>query len=411
MMSLLRNNMKMKNIFLAIIVLFLFQQVTCQQKPEDYLKAMSQLQMENYDSSLHYFNKAIAVNSSDYTAIFNRGMLYYAMSEFPAASKDFRLVNKRFPGKASLMLSKTEAKLNHLDIAIKYLREHLESNYKIPEKEILLDPDFNKLEGTLEWKKLWREKEWYRPNEIELQEARYLMNTEEHLEALNALQALEKQGSNRSLIFQYKAEIYLHTGNKKAAMEELTKSIKSDYRNLEALNLRANMYYEQDEFEDALSDCKNILRQNPASFEHYILSAKLKNELNDYDGALKDMNTYLELFPAAHNSFYETGNIHFAQGRYLNAIASYNRALGLYEGNANYYYARGRAYAATGTHKYAERDFSMSLDLDPLSADTWYAKGLTDMELGHREKACFDFRKAMQYGIFEARDYIEELCK
>jgi tetratricopeptide (TPR) repeat protein len=400
----------MKRYIIIILTLSIFQQSYCQKKSYDYLKARSHMGTENYDSSLYYYNRVIKSEPKNYDAIFQRGMVLYQLNMFPSAKRDFRQVNQRYKAKASLMLAKTELHLNHPEIAINFLREHLESPYRIPEKDILLDQEFGSLEETSLWNNLWREKEWYLPVEVELQEAKYLMASGDYLEALNIFQKLEKQALKKSLVHQYKGEIYMLTGNTKAALSELTKSIKSDYRNLEAIKLRAELYYESENYRDALSDCQNILRQDPASFEHYILSAKIKSELKDFDGALKDINIYRKIFSSADKGYYEEGNIHFLRGKYLNAITSYNHALELNEGEALYYYARGLSYAATSTHKYAVRDFSMSLDLDPVSADTWYAKGLTDIELGDKEAACFDFRKAAQYGIFKAREYVEVLC-
>lgn len=402
----------MRHIFAAILTLFLLQQtVVSQSNPDDYLKAMSLMTMKKYDSSLHYFNEVISSKPNDYDAIFQRGLAYYYLNNYPAANKDFRTVDQRYKGRASLMLAKTEIKLNHPDIAVNHLRKHLDSRYKLPEQEILLDPDLAAIENTSAWKQLWKEKEWYQPIDKQLQEARYLMSIDENLEALNLLTTLEKQGSKRTLVHQYKAEIYLATGNNKAAEEELTKSIKFDFRNLDAVKLRAELYYKGGAYEDALNDCQNILRQEPSSFEHYILSARLNTALKNYDKALENIETYKRLFPGADEAYYEEAKIHFANKKYLNAISALNKALELEDGEAKYYYARGLAYAETGTHKYAARDFSMSLDLDPLSADTWFAKGLTDMELGDKNAACFDFRKALQYDNFEAREYIERICK
>ncbi|MDX2413803.1 MAG: tetratricopeptide repeat protein [Bacteroidales bacterium] len=401
----------MKRFILIILAIGIFQQSYCQKKSFDYLKARSHMEMENYDSALYYFNRLINKVPKNFTAIYERGMVHYYLNMFPSADKDFRLVNQRYKERASLMLAKTELRLNHPEIAIKYLREHLESSYRIPEKDLLLDPELSSLEGTSLWNELWREKEWYLPVEVEIQEARYMMNSGNHLEALNILQKLEKQGLKRSQIYQCKAEIYLLTGNVKAAESELTKSVKANYRNLEAVKMRASLYYESGDYEDALADCENILRQDPASFDLLILSAKTKSKLEDHEGALKNITLYRAMFPNDDKGFYEEGNIYFAQGKYLKAIPCFNHALDLNKGEATYYYARGLSYAASNTHKYAVKDFSMSLDLDPLSAEAWYAKGLTEIELGDMEAACFAFRRATQYGIVKARAQVEKLCK
>ncbi len=67
----------MRNLFAAILFLFLVQQtVVCQSTSSDYLKARSLLAMEQYDSSLHSLNKVIRYQGNDYDAIYYRGLTY-----------------------------------------------------------------------------------------------------------------------------------------------------------------------------------------------------------------------------------------------------------------------------------------------------------------------------------------------
>jgi Flp pilus assembly protein TadD len=103
--------------------------------------------------------------------------------------------------------------------------------------------------------------------------------------------------------------------------------------------------------------------------------------------------------------------IQFNHGRYLGAIQSFNKALSLDKGKAEYYFARGRTYAATGTTMYAEKDMSMALDLDPLNGQIWYEKGKLAEKLGTIENACFCYRKAFQYGIYEAGELLNQRCQ
>jgi tetratricopeptide (TPR) repeat protein len=101
----------------------------------------------------------------------------------------------------------------------------------------------------------------------------------------------------------------------------------------------------------------------------------------------------------------------FEHRKYLDAIQSFNRALEMENGEAEYYFARGRTYTATGTTRYAERDMSMALDLDPYNGKIWFERGKLAEKMGDRAGACQYFRKAYQYGIFEAGEWIEQSCK
>jgi len=308
------------------------------------------------------------------------------------------------------MLAKTEVRLNHPEIAVKYLREHLSSYYKAAEKEILLDRDLSKLESTKAWKSLWQEKTWYTPFDKELQEALYLRSQGDYLQAINHLSKLDQRGFKRSEVNQYLAEIYLDLNNQKAAEEALNKSLNADSRNMESLKLRIDLYLNKGKYEDARKDCDRLLRQAPDAFDHYLVSGRINSILGNYKEAIDRVEFYLQIYPGSHRAYNEKGLIHYHEGRYLDALKSYNRALKSYEGSAEYFYNRGRAYVATGTYNFATKDFSMALDLEPTDPDTWFYKGLSEMEQGDTEKACFSFRKALQYGKHEATAYITKTC-
>ena len=238
----------------------------------------------------------------------------------------------------------------------------------------------------------------------------YLKDNGEELEAINRLRSLDKKGYKRSQVNQQLAELYLKSGNKKAALDALDQSISSDTRNIEALKLRIDLLVEEGKYEEAKEDCTRLLRQSPDAFDYYLVAGRIYSHLDDFDAAVSSVHTYLDLYPGSHNAYNALGEIQFNHNKYLDALGSFNKALELDKGTAAYYYNRGRTYAATRTYRYAEKDFSMALDLDPRDPEIWFAKGLTDLELGNTYTACFDFRKAFQYGKYEARDYIDRHC-
>lgn len=393
-----------------IIPMFMFQLVSGQQDPDALLRAKALMEVNKYDSAIHYLAVAAEDDPGDIEVIFNRGLCYFEQKQYNQALEDFIFVNRKRNGRASLMLAKTEARLNRPELAVKYLREHLGSYNKVPEKDILLDKDLALIESSDAWISLWREREWYSTYDRELQEITYLQESGQELEAINRLRELDRKGYKRTVVNQHLAELYRGSGNNKAALDAVDKAIGADTRNTEALKLRIDLLVEQGEFEDASRDCSRLLRMAPDAFEYYLVAGKIHSQLDEYDAAVGAVGTYLDLYPRSHAALNELGEIHYAAGKYLDALSTFNKALELDKGTAAYYYNRGRTYAATRTYRYAEKDFSMALDLDPLDSDTWFAKGLTDLELGNTDTACFDFRKALQYGKYEAREYLDRHC-
>ncbi|MEX0981717.1 MAG: tetratricopeptide repeat protein [Bacteroidales bacterium] len=397
-------------VIIIIISLFFFQQVSGQSDINAFLKARSLMEVEKYDSALNYLELAINNNQDNVEFIYNRGLCNFYLKRYDNAIADFLFVNKRRRGMGSLMLAKIEARLNHDELAIKYLREHLSSHYKIPEKDILLDEDFTRLESGNEWRSLWMENEWYTPLDKELQEILYLKSKGEFLEVINRLNDLEERRYKRTLVNQHIAETYLALNNQKAAAEALDKSISADMRNMESLKLRIDLNLMKGDYDKAEKDCNRLLRQSPDEFEYYLVSGRIYSQLEKYEKAVESVNLYLQFYPDSSKAYNELGLIHYNNRKYLDAMKSFNQALSIDNGNASYFYNRGKTYAATKTHRYAIRDYSMALDLDPADPEIWFSKGLTDLELNNKRAACFSFKKAFQYGKYEARDYVQKIC-
>jgi len=395
---------------LTIIITILFLSFPGKAQVDHVLKARSLMKVERYDSALHYLSLAEQSRPGDADIHYFRGICNFELRRYNEALSDFIFVNKRTSGKANLMLAKTEARLHHPELAIKYLREHLTSYYKLPEKDILLDEDLMLLENTTAWRKLWQEQEWYSAYDRELQEIEYQISSGNTLNAINELNQLREKGFKRSKVNQYLAELYLESGNNKAAMDAVNRAVSANSRNSDALNIRITLMEKKGAFDEASRDCERLLRQDPDEFDYYLVSGKLLSGNGEYQKALDRVNMYLEFYPDSHKALNTLGEVHFENNKYLDALKAFNRALAMEDGVSTYYFNRGKTYAATGTYRYAASDFSMALDLEPDNPEIWFEKGLTDIELEEIQTACFDFRKAFQYGKYEAKEFIDRLC-
>ena len=375
-----------------------------------YLEGRACMSEKRYDLALSHLNEALRQNPGETDIYYQIGLCQFALKNYPAARESFYETEKRRKAMGSFYLAKCEVKLNHPELALGYLKTHLGSRYKKPESEILLDEDLSSLESLPGWKQLWEEKNWYSSGDQEFQEAMFLKNQGDYLEAINVLNKLEKQGYSRSEVLTEKAAIYDVLGNEKAAFSSLKSAVKSDVRNLDAAQQLARFQTDNGDAEEALASLNRVIRQDPARFDAYLQRAEALGKTGNLDGAMEDMNLYLQYFPTDHEAIYLKGMIQFENGGYLKAIQSFNDALKLEQGKAEYYYARGRTYASTGTIRYADKDLSMALDLDPLNGEIWYEKGLVSEKLGDLTEACHCYRKAFQYGIFEARDLLDANC-
>lgn len=377
---------------------------------DHYLAGRACMVDEMYDSARFFLEKALEENPGNAEIYYQLGITYFTLKNYPAARDAFYETEKRRKGMGSFYLAKSEIRLSHPQQALKYLRIHLSSRYKMRESDILLDEDLSTLEGSPGWQELWDEKRWYSSRDREFQDAMFLKSQDDYLEAINMLNMLEKQGYKKSLVQSEKAAIYRDLGNLKASESSLKSAVKSDIRNLDALQQLAVMQTADGDADEALEGFNKVIRQDPARFDAYLQRAEAYSQMEDLSSAIADMELYLTYFPENDSAIYRKGLIQFRHGKYLDAIQSFNRSLALNQGEASYYYARGLTYAATGTTRYAEKDMSMALDLDPNNGEIWFEKGKLDDQLGNSQSACHCYQKAYQYGIFEAGDLINKRC-
>ncbi len=394
----------------GLLAIFLFVSVLGFGQVDPYLAGRACMNQKLYDSAVFHLEKALDQNPGETEILLHLGLSYYELKNYPAARDAFYETEKRRNGMGSFYLAKTEVKLNHPELALKYLRVHLSSRYKLAEHIILLDEELSTLEGSPGWQQLWNEKKWYGSGDKEFQEALFLNDNGDHLGAINLLNKLEKQGYKRSIVQAEKAAIYTELGNAKAARSELRSAVKSDVRNLDAVQKLARYQLEDGASEEAAIALSRVIRQDPARFDAYIQRAEVRSHEEDLPGAIEDMELYLTYFPADDKAIYRKGLILFEHGKYLDAIHSFNHALALDTGKSEYYFARGMTYASTGTNRYADKDMSMALDLDPLNGEIWYEKGKLSEKLGNRKGACHCYQKAFQYGIFEAGEFLDSNC-
>jgi len=379
-------------------------------QPDPYLAGRACMVKDQYDSALHFLEKALEQRPGDADILYHLGICHFHQGHYPAAHDAFIEVERRRQGMASFYLAKTEIKLNRPALALRSLRDHLESRYRVSEKQILLDEDLSRLEQTEGWQALWNEKEWYGSGERDFREALFLKERGSVLDALNMLNALDEQGYEKSRVRYEKALIYAGLGNGKAARSEIRSAIKSDVRNLDAVQLLARYQVEDGDYEEAVTGLSRVIRQDPARFDAYLQRGGARSLNGDLDGALEDLDLYLRYFPLDDQAVYQKGMIQFDHGKYLDAIQSFNKALQMNSGEAAYYFARGRTYAATGTTRYAENDMAMALDLDPANGQIWFEKGKLAEKLGRRKDACHCFERAFRYGVFEAKEYLDKNC-
>ncbi|HYW94232.1 MAG TPA: tetratricopeptide repeat protein [Bacteroidales bacterium] len=398
---------------LSLLLLLLPVSVLGQHLPgENYIRGVAFYQQAEYDSAVSSFTSNLADNAKNTDALFYRGLAYFHEGDFDKSLADFAAVDKSDPGRGAIWIARIYARKNNIDECLKYLDLHLKSNYKLPESEILLDKNLGVFENDPKWTNFWKNATYYTGFDQTMAEARYLINSGDYVEAADVLsEGLKSGGYRKSPLYTERARVYLATGNDRQALEDLNAAIAADRRNAELYARRADLNYKLEKYKNALDDYETALKYDPDHFSLYPKRALARNKNGMYDNAVEDMEFYLKYFKDDHHNWYNYGMINRENNKMFDALKCFNKALALDKAIPEYFMARGETYLDTRTYKYARNDFSMALDLDPRNAKAYLDLGLAALKLGDNSQACYGFNKAYEYGLFEAREYIDKYCR
>ena len=405
-----QNKNKVKKYSIFIILSFLFLDILAQRPKDLYLMGVAKIISDQPDSALQYLSAAITREPDNYQYYLRRGEVSFKTGEFKAAIKDFEAVNYMESELSDLWIAKCYASLNNDSLAIFYLKKHLQSAYRMPEKSIKTDKAFNQLQLTDGWFQLWQE-EWYTPEEKLEDDINYLVKNDKYLDALQLIDEKIPASENPKPLYRYRAQIESQQGNFKASAMDWTRVINEDRDNLNAYKSRGVAYLKAEKFKEALDDFSKTLRLDPADFESYILRAKASRKLKDYSSAVKDVLSYLQFFPNDEKSLLLCGELYYDNGNYMEALRIFNKNLKMDSSNPEYFKARGKTYYQTKMYKYAIDDLSMSLDLKPDDGEVYLFKGLARYYSGDRAGACADWKIGASYGETRAVEQILKYCQ
>ncbi len=405
-----QNNQTVKKTLYLIVLLFISFAVRAQRPKDLYLMGMAKIISGQPDSALQYLNSAIIRESDKYQYCMERGKLLFSTGKYGDAIKDFESVNLIRNDFADLWLAKSYASTNQDSIAIYYLKRHLQSAYRSPEKFIKTDKAFNNLQLSDEWFQLWQQ-DWYTEEEKLEKDVNYLLKNNNFIDAVTLIDEKIPESKNPKPLYIFKAQIESQQGNFRASAMDWTEALSLDRDNINALKQRGIAYLNSEKFKEAYDDFSKALRLDPANFELYILRAKASRGKKDLNSAVKDMDLYLDYFPDDKNAILFCGELNYDNGNYVEALKNFNKDLRLDNSNPEYFKARGKAFYQTKMYKYAIDDLSMSLDLKPDDGEVYYFKGMARYNSGDKQGACSDWKISANYGETRAIEQLINYCQ
>lgn len=187
-------------------------------------------------------------------------------------------------------------------------------------------------------------------------------------------------------------------------------------------NNQAKEYYDngcdkvsRKDYAGAITDFSEAIKRDSGFIQAYENRGVAKFYLKDNAGAISDYNKALKINPDDYNTHARRGWAEFNIHEYVAAIADFTKALERSRDNAHYYNIRGQAKYHLHDLEGAIPDFDRAIRYwagDKYQKSTaYYWRGIIKIDLGQKESACSDLRKAADLGYTEANEALKKYCQ
>ncbi len=312
------------------------------------------LEMQSLDKAIESYTTAITLHYSEVNVYESRGNVYLALGKFDLAINDFQEVINRKPDNATGYLLRANAYFHKNDWA-----------------KVITDLSLaNALGGQLD-ANAWA---WLIVAKMNLK---------------NPEGALVDVNSARKLGF---------------SRYEIDGKINS-FSSLEGVCLVSLKRYD-----DAIMVFNQAEKSEGNMLDLHLQRARAFVGLGRYEEAIADLEKAQKLDPTNPHVFYNSAVIKEQIENYGAAVLDYNRAIQLAPGDAAAYYGRAYSKSMKGEAGGAIADLDKAISLNGADAAFYKLRANLYYQMKNKDKACFDWRKAVEFGDEKARFSIEKYC-
>ena len=306
-------------------------------------------------------------------------------------------------------LARAYASIGDAANSVAHLEKCLKSSQRRSEKEIMLDPAFNKIENKPEWRSFWK-KDWFTGAEKSIAEIEYCLSKGKTSDASVEFAEFENNYRGSAAVEYTRALISLSSGKYQDVVKTVTSLLESEPANEKYLRLLANAQEGSGNPSGASVTYSKLIGMEIPDAGLFIQRAKCYKKTGETDKAMADINRYLDIFPDSKNALSLAGKLESADGNNLEAIGYFTKNLQLHPNDPDCYIDRANSYLLSRSWEWAAKDYSMALDLSPGNPDAWLNKGIALVNSGNTEDACHDFRQALRLGSKRATEFISRYC-
>ena len=192
------------------------------------------------------------------------------------------------------------------------------------------------------------------------------------------------------------------------AIKDLIMAVDNDPTFIAPMQLLAEIYMENDLYDDALTYLNAALKIDTADLQMMNQRGQILLTTGQYDGALSDFNTIVGSGVIDDAIYYNRGMALYHLEDYQNALYDFNQAISINRSDDNYFIFRALANLALGDSVATFKDFTAAETIDPGNPGLYFNRSRAHFELGHYQQALADLDTAFylepEYpGIFLAR--------
>lgn len=337
------------------------------------------------------------------------GQALSGMGRYDESNKWLLQVTDEGAADAFYSLAKNYLAMNDLPAAIQYLGKHLADKNHYPEKLILLDPAFSKLDNNRDWIHLWQT-EWYTVAEQQAAECEYLISQGQPDDAKVLVNQELTATPNEPHAWFLLAKINFLQKDDRQFRQALDKAWLFSSNNLLLKSEMLQFALEAKYYEKANDIASELIRRDPTNPEYLITRALVRILDGKESLALKEIEATEQAGIAPAELYYQAGR-KISSSMPQQAESYLTRAIETGKMDARFYYTRGIVRIAIDKIDIALGDLAMSLDINPDQPDLYFVRAQIRLDQGDAEGACHDWKKALEMGNAKAADLLYKYCK
>ncbi|MCA1756546.1 MAG: tetratricopeptide repeat protein [Bacteroidales bacterium] len=393
--------------FVMISLFLIFPIISESQEIDNYLlKVKSLLDRGMYGSVIEV---AESGDRDDYRAILMCGEAALRGEDYSLALGYFVKADRLMDGSGQLGLARVYAAKGDPETAVYHLEQHLSSSCRRPERELMMDQFFLRIDESRPWVRLWH-KEWYNSLEKGVEEVEYLVSRGRLTEAADVALSFKGLYSDDPAVDYINGVLAFSAGNYDEASSFLRESLNSDKGKFRVWSLYIKSLGMKGDYPGVIRASGEAASLFPDNLEFRISLAGGLKMTGDSDRAYKISTDLLQYYPENKDLLSMAASLAGSSGNYPDALRYLSRNIDNNRGDAAAFAERGDLYLKSGSYEFAGSDYSMSLDLDPLNGDVWYNKALVLIYEKRIDEACHDLKMALRYGNRKASALINRHC-